>query len=407
MNILLINKFHYPHGGADKYYLELGKLLESKGHNVAYFAMEHPRNIFTRYQKYFVSQVDFSRLALNVDGLRAVCRMFWSFEARKKLRLLIRDFRPDIAHIHNMYHHLSVSVLAELKKQGIPVVMTAHDYKIISPNYGLFSKGTIDECTKPHRYYRAFVSKSIKNSYIASALCVVEAYLIRALQIYRKVVTCYVCPSEFMKQKLAEYGIDKQALVTLPNFVDISTSIDFQSSAHPYFLYVGRLSPEKGVCVLLEAFRDVSYHLKVVGRGDVRLLSAYEGCHNIEFLGYKDGEELERLRKDALALIVPSQSYENCPLTILETYAVARTVIASRIGGIPEIVQDGKTGYLFDPTNVKDLQNKVTLLMNNIPHTREMGKRAYEIARDVYSPEAHYQKLFILYKETIKQKQGL
>jgi len=402
MKILQIHCWHRKSGGAEKYYFQVSKLLEKKGHQVAYFSMHHPDNLPTPYQKYFVNEVNFDQVQYNLKTLKALGRRFYSFEARRKIRKLIQDFKPCIAHIHSIYHYLSPSILHELKKQNIPIVMSMHDYQLISPNLFLFHNEKIDETTKKYKFYKIFLKKTKKKSYLASFLYMLQAYFHLALQIYKKNVNLYVCPSKFMANKLIEYGINKNKITFLPHFTENNNfkilDQNAKDSKKPYFLYLGRLSEEKGLKILLKTFNQLSYDLKIVGTGNFNL-SKWQNCKNIEFLGFKEKAELIKLIKNAQAIILPSICYENCPLSILEAMAQGKPVIASRIGGIPELVEDGQTGYLFEPGNVEDLHQKIKLAVEHPEETKKMGERAKQIAKKVYNPQKHYQELIKIYEK--------
>ena len=396
MKILLVNKFHFPKGGADTYYLRLGELLQKNGHEVAHFAMAHPKNLYSAYQRYFVSQVDFSQVQWNYSGLKNIVRMIWSREAATKFRKLLLDFKPDVVHVHNIYHQISPSILKECKKKHIPVVMTVHDYNLISPNYGLFSHGQIDESTKKYKYYNAIMRKSVKNSYVASFLAAIRAYIHKYLQIYENMLDLFVAPSQFMKLKLAEYGMDETAITVLPNPVHIPPQPSIkENSVKPYFLFAGRLSEEKGIKQLVEAFKNLSYTLKIAGAGDAVL---NQNTENIEFLGFQNKESLEKLAAGARAVIVPSVCYENCPLSILEAYAQATPVIASDIGGIPELVNDGETGYLIPANDTESIKAAAIQLMEMSEEDYEiMKQKSFKKAQEEYTEELHYRRLIDIY----------
>jgi len=183
MKILLINKFFYKKGGADVYFLNLGRLLEQAGHEVAYFSMRHPNNLKTEWSKYFVSRVDFTERQGWTRELGKAGRFFYSFEAKRNLKKLLQDFEPDVVHLHNIYHQLSSSVLDVLKNHSARKVMTLHDYKLICPNYKLFTQGALCERCYRKKYYKAVLHKCLQNSALASLLAAVEMYWTKSRQI--------------------------------------------------------------------------------------------------------------------------------------------------------------------------------------------------------------------------------
>jgi glycosyltransferase involved in cell wall biosynthesis len=218
MRILQVNKFHYNRGGADKYYLSLIKNLEQDGHQVAAFSMYHPKNSASLYAKYFVSRLSFNEGGL-IDILKTPGRMIYSLEAKRKFKNLVKDFKPEIIHIHNIYHQISPSILDIAAKFKIPVVMHLHDYKLICPNYQLFVGGETCEACKPHKYFNCYRKQCFKGSKSKSMLATLEMFIHhRLLKIYEKNIHTFIAPSDFMKQKLVEFGwnINKIKLVINP-----------------------------------------------------------------------------------------------------------------------------------------------------------------------------------------------
>jgi len=450
MKILQINKFFYLKGGSEKYFFELRHLLKKNNHDVVDFSMKDKKNLPSIYSKYFIEPVDLKNLKSTtyLKKPNLLFKFIWNKEAQKKLEILIKKEKPDIAHLHNIHHQISLSILPVLKKYKIPVIQTLHDYQTICPNYKLYSQGKICQKCKRHKYYQCFFNKCIQNSYLASLFGVLENYFYWLIGIYKN-IDIFIAPSKFLKNKFIEFGIPKDKIVYLPNFVEkFSNSTNKFSSCHSYedrnplinkegrvapprlqekcgndkkennyLLYFGRLSKEKGVNVLIKAMRWVNSNikLKIVGNGpegEVALLRLQreknKNSNQIQFLGYKNQNELKEIIKNSLAIIVPSQWYENCPLSILEAFSFEKSVIASKLGGIPELVKDGKTGFLFEPGNTKDLAKKINLLFegeNTDPRPRKeiisMGKFAQEEIEKKYNPKIHYQKLMEIYESLL------
>lgn len=405
MKILQIHAFHYIRGGAERYYFELSRLLAENGHEVAFFSTQDQRNNPSPYQKYFICQDDFSRIKFNWSGLKSAFHRLYHPGARQALRQLITDFKPDVAHLHNIYHYLSPSILLELKKQGIPIVMTAHDYKVISPNYTLFHHGQVDESTKRHRYYNIFLKRMCKESWLASFVTMIEGYAHQGLGVYQKYVDQFICPSKFMADKLEEYGIPAEKLTVLPNFVDAEEQIAVKKLSvdkPEYFIYAGRIAENKGVRDLFNAFAELHYDLKVVGQTENFDISPWKNVPNIQFLGFQEKDQLNKSIINSLAVIVPSIWYENCPYAVLEAFALGKPVIGSRIGGIPELVRDGETGITFTPGDVSELKEAVTRLATDQELCRKMGEQANELVKKEYNSKAHYRKLVEIYKQYVK-----
>ena len=203
MKILLINNHHRALGGAERYYLGLAKLLKSKGHQVAHFSVVHQKNINSKWKKYFVSYINLRNNGPK-NFLKKISRMFYSLEAKHKIGLLLNDFSPDIVHINNIYHFITPSILGEIKKRGIPIVQTVHDYQLISPNSNLYYDGKVCEITKPDSYYKAFFLKQ-NSSYTATFMSILVSYVQHLFKFFEKNVDVFITPSIFMKNKLLQY----------------------------------------------------------------------------------------------------------------------------------------------------------------------------------------------------------
>lgn len=366
MRILQVNKFHYPRGGADKYYLDLGAALEQAGHEVAYFSMHHPKNVPSTYEKYFVSRLSFNEGGLR-DKLLAPGRMIYSLEAKRKFKKLIADFKPDIIHLHNIYHQLSPSILDVARAAKIPVVMHLHDYKLICPNYQLFAHGQICEACKPNNYCACVRKRCFKNSFFKSLLASLEMTIHhRWLKIYARSVNAFIAPSAFMKAKVVEFGWPAEKIQVILNpFSSVLKNVTGEAPTSDYLLYFGRLSPEKGLKTLIEAAALTSSALKFAGVGpeenNLRQLADNKKV-NAEFLGFKEGRELKEIILGAKAVVLPSIWYENMPLSLLEALSLGKPVLASEIGGMPEMIINGSNGWLFKPGDAQDLAAKIKLL---------------------------------------------
>lgn len=369
MRILQVNKFYYPLGGADKYFLDLSRALEKAGHEVAVFSMAHPKNIPSPFSQYFVSQINFNKGGWR-DKLRAPGRIIYSFEAKRKFKKLIVDFKPDIIHIHNIYHQISPSILDIAKKFKIPVIMHLHDYKLICPNYQLFADGKICEACKPRKYYRCTQKRCFKGSLLKSFLATIEMYLHHSVwEIYEKNINTFIAPSAFIKNKIIEFGWQPEKIKVIinpfsPLFITSREEKD-KIIKEDYLLYFGRLSLEKGLSTLIKAAASSGSHLKFVGSGQAEAelkKIAEEYKVKAEFLGFKSGEELRPVILQAKAVIIPSIWYENMPLSLLEALSLGKIVIAASSGGVPEIIKDGVNGLLFNAGDVDDLSAKIKLL---------------------------------------------
>lgn len=398
MKILLINKYYYVKGGADRHVLLLQELLERNGHEVIIFSMADPRNEPSRYTQYFVSNVDFEHVRGDKEGLRAAGRMLYSWEARKNLARLIADTKPDIAHIHNMYHQISPSILPLLRKYGIPIVQTLHDYKLICPNYSLFTEGDVCDRCKTHKYYNAIRHRCVKDSLPASTLAAVEMSLHKLLGLYERNVNIFISPSAFLMTTIRNWGFMNLDIRRLPYFIDGQGTMD--ATVGTYLLYFGRLSREKGVDTLLEAMNGIATPLKIAGTGPqenaLRLYAKEHNLTNVEFLGFKSGNELHELVRNAMGVVVPSRWHENYPFVILEAFAAGKAVIGTRRGGIPELVQHGERGLLCEAGSPEALRNTIRDFTASLARIERWAENAHAFIK-THRSEQLYPKLMEIY----------
>lgn len=406
MRILMVNSYYYLRGGAERCVFELSELLTANGHEVIPFAMKHPQNLPTAYEEYFTSQVDFPSLLGKGSRLpakwQAVERVVYSRETKRQIERLIEATQPDVAHLHGIAHELSPSILPALQQAGIPVVQTLHDFKLLCPNTSFVSQNAICERCKGHHYYNVVRYRCKRDSLAASLLAGFEAYIHQFLQIYEKNVDVFITPSRFLEQKLREHGIDNP-VEHLPNFID-GSSYQPCYEPEPYLLYAGRLVDIKGVRTLLSAMHDIpTTPLYLAGTGELeaelREIVATEELDNVTFLGHLGKNELTELMQRALCTIVPSECYDNYPMSILESFASGTPVIGSRIGGIPELVRDGESGFLFESRNAEDLCSKILALVYDRNLAIQMGKNARRQVELENSPETHYQTMLQLYQK--------
>jgi glycosyltransferase involved in cell wall biosynthesis len=406
VRVLAANKFYYLRGGAERYFFGLCHILEERGHQIIPFSMLDGRNCPSPYSEFFVSHIEFFEPKTLLQKLAAAQRVLYSSEAKRQIEALLIQTKPRIAHLHNIAHHISPSILHSLKKYGIPVVQTLHDYKLICPTYTLVSAGRICERCRKYRYYNVVLHRCNRGSLAASLLGCIEMYLHKLWRTYEKNVDLFISPSQFLRRKLVEYGFDEHKIAHLPNFIDADDYPFHYAADSDYFVFVGRLIPIKGVLTLLKAMEEVKhFRLLVVGEGYLRPeLERYaEGEKlGVEFLGYKSGHELEQIIKGSLFTVVPSEWYENLPYAILEAFAMGKPVVGSDIGGIPELIEHGANGLLFKAGNAQDLASKIHYLLDHRQMIPEMGRRAREKVEKTYNPESHYQRIISIYNSLIQ-----
>jgi len=398
--LLSLNNYHYRRGGADMVFLEHDAMFRNLGWETAVFAMQHPKNIPSPWEIYFADELELGGNYGLLKKLSMASKVIYSREARKKLEGLLEKFRPDIAHAHNIYHHLSPSILSLLHERGIPTVMTAHDLKLACPAYKMLNREGICERCKHGNVLHLVRHRCIHNSLPISGLIAVESLAHRAFGLYRKNLDKIITPSQFFRTKLIEWGWAPEKLVHIPNYVHVSDyTPQFQPGRH--YLYFGRLAPEKGVDTLILACARINAKLCIVGSGPYeatlrKLAEPFTG--NIEFLGYRAGEELKSLVGAARAIILPSQWYENAPMSILEAYAIGKIVIAANIGGIPEMILDGETGFLFKSGNVEELAECLAQVSSLPDETiAQMGVRARDYVSQTFPVGRYVEEMLNLY----------
>lgn len=404
MKILLINKFLYPKGGDAISTLATGKLLQQKGHKVYFWGMKHSLNNEYEYSDYYVDNIDYDSLTVK-EKINNSIKILYSFEAKKKFENFIKLIKPDIVHLNNFAHQISPSILHILNKYNIPTVMTLHDCKLICPSSGMVSNGIICEKCKNNKFYWCFLKKCKKNSYIKSLINAIEMYFHHKILKCYNLVDIYISPSNFHKLKHNEFNFHKK-IIHLPNFVyleDYIPSYKFDNE----ICYFGRLSQVKGINTLIDAVKELKITLKLIGEGPLKnnlhIKLKKENITNVHLLDYKKGDDLKNEVKKAMAVILPSECYENNPRSIIEAFALGKPVIGSNVAGIPELLKNGVTGYTFELGNVEDLRDKIKLILNNQEKIIEMGKNARKFVEKNFNPEKHYKKLSQIY-EFAKEK---
>lgn len=400
MRLIFANKFHYRRGGADIYALETADLLRCHGHEVVPFAMADARNEPTPWARFFVSPVVTEGRAGAWQALRTAGRFLWSFETARKFGTLLDEVKPELVHAHSLYHQLSPSLLPEARRRGVPVVMTAHDYGPLAPGYALYHDGALCEVTRPHAYWRAVAHRCVRGSYAASALCAAEHTLHRALGAWHRNVDLVIAPSRFVKAQYVAYGWPADRIVHIPHYVDLQAFQPVEGG--DYVLFIGRLSPEKGVETLIRAAAlrpDIRVHIAGDGPEAPRLRALAEslGAGNVVFRGFLSGAERAAAYAGARLVVVPSCWYEPFGLIVLEAYASGKPVVATQIGGLAELIEDGQTGLTASANDAPGLAERLAALWDNPAIAIEMGRRARRLIETEYTPELHYQRLMEAY----------
>jgi glycosyltransferase involved in cell wall biosynthesis len=402
MRILYCNKYNFVFSGTEAYLFSAMEMMRGRGHETALFSMADPRGDPTPYDRYFVTHRDFQHTTGMFNRARLAANAIYSVEARRKLRAMIQDFRPDVAHLRNVYHHLSPSILWEFKAQGVPVVYHLNDFKLLCPSYNMVSQGQSCERCKGGKFANAVYESCYAGGRARSVVLALEAYIHRWLRTYDKCVDLFLAPSAFVKNKLIEHGWTEDRIVVLPHFQDASANPQPPGSTGTV-LYFGRLSAEKGIEDLLQAAAELPY-LDIVIAGDGPLKAELEACastqglHNARFVGHVTGTALQELIAQSRFTVFPSHAYETFGKSILESYAQARAVVASDLGSRRELVYHGQTGMLYRAGDSVQLAAAMRYLSAQPELSREMGNAGLTLVRDRYSPGRHCDTLIGIYE---------
>ncbi len=404
MKIILINKFHYRRGGAETYYFDLGEVLTQHGHDVHYFSMKDEKNYASDDEKFFVNHQEYVDAKSPFDKLRALGKTVYSKEAKKKLEHLIENVQPDIIHVNNYHRQLSCSIFDAAKKYNVPIVMTAHDATNICPQIYMNYRESCTQCVGG-RYYNCLKKRCIKNSFAMSLAGTIEGYISKIDRVYDK-IDLLVVPSHYISEIYLADGFDLNKVTVLHNAKKINTVKPEKWPERNYAIYFGRLSKEKGIMTLLQAINKTNIiPIYIVGEGaEKENIEDYIIKHSLEtrvkLLGYKTGEELERLIEGAKFAILPSETPENCPYGVIEAMACGVPVIGSDLGGTPELIDFGKNGWKFKAGDSDDLANK---LIEANQHAAEMYENSYRKAKDEYSMQHYYTQIIDIYNKVIRR----
>ena len=399
MRILLVNKFHYLRGGSEKYYFELAQLLKSKGHTGGFFSMKHEENITTGDAEYFVEEID-----LNTGSKLKALDVIYSQENKRLMAKALEEFKPDIVHINNFQRQLSASIIDAIKEKNIPIVMTTHDLNPICPASIMLYNGEVcDDCITKG-YTQCIKKKCVKGSTLKSTLGVMEKKYYDIHKVFRK-IDCIISPSEFNKNQLVNGKLKYNEIVTLHNFVNESERNDYVLG--DYAFYLGRLSKEKGILNLIEAIGDIpNAKLLIAGDGPEReRIEAYISEHKLDgritLLGYQNQDSIHKYITNSRFVVIPSICNENCPYSVLEAMEIGKPIVASRIGGIPELIADGENGYLYKADDINELKKKLTLLLDDDEKVNGFAQKSRELYESYYSPDSYYNELIKIYNKVM------
>ncbi|MBH0114330.1 glycosyltransferase family 4 protein [Novosphingobium sp. YJ-S2-02] len=401
-NLLSLNSYHYPRGGSDVVYLEHAGMFEAAGWNNTFFSMKHPRNLPCKDERHFTETVDWEFASGALDKARSALASVYNREARSKLRALIAERKPDIAHAHCIYHHLTPAVFPVLAEAGVPIVLTAHDLKLACPAYKMMNADGICERCRTGGRWNVVTNRCIKNSLAASAVVGVEAYVHALLGSYRKHLTRVVAPSRFYRDKLIEWGWEAERIAYIPNFVPPADD-RFTGGYEGNILYFGRLSEEKGLATLVRAAAASGVPVDLVGTGpqreELEVLIA-ELNAPVRLLGRLDGDALWTCVGQARAVVLPSEWYENAPMSALEAMQLARPVIGADIGGIPELLNESGAGTSFPSGDVAALAGELARFQTmSASDLSALGQVGSQHVRREFSRERYVERMQALYSD--------
>ena len=407
MRILYCNKYSFRFSGTEAYLFDLMKMMREHGHETALFSMADERAERSEYARFFLKPIDFKEANVGwVRKARLAAHAIYSRAARRKLGQIVEEFRPDVAHVRNIYHHLSPSIFWEFKKRRVPVIYHLNDFKLLCPNYNFVAVGECCERCRGGKYWEAVRSGCYPGGRAAGTVLAAEAYVHRWLRTYERCVDLFVAPSQFVRDKLVEYGWPADQIEVLPHFQTLPDSSDLPVETGHGVLYFGRLSPEKGLRELLLASALIP-HVPILIAGEGPMLAELEKMKaelrltQVNFLGQLRGNELNQAIAASCFTVFPSRAYETLGKSILESYAWSRPVVASDLGSRREFVRPGQTGLLYEPGQPDHLAKQLALLYADYELGVRMGRAGRDLLRRQHSPEHHCEAMVGLYEKAL------
>ena len=408
MNILSVNKFYWRKGGSEAVFFGEKELLENNGHTVWPFSMQSADNLESEFSRYFVDEVDYESPS-KIDKLKNASKIIYSFDARKKMDQFLRDYTPDVAQFHIFQHQISVSTFGPLRKRGIPIILTVHDLKPMCGNYKMYADGQVCEACKGGKHINCVKKRCNDGSLGKSLINTVEMYFHQARGYYDW-VDQYITVSKFYRDKMIEWGFPESQVTYLPNYIDFE-KVPSGTGTGKHVLFLGRLSQEKGVEQILSEARqnsDIPHVIAGTGPAEegLRQEAARLGVNNVEFVGFQTGEALQQLIMDSRVTLIPSIWYENCPMSVLESFAYGKPVVGSRIGGIPELIDEGVDGATFAVGNTNEFAQAVRTFWDDPAFAAEAGQAGKAKVEQRFNKQAHYDALMDIYNAAIERKQA-
>ncbi|WP_169704856.1 glycosyltransferase family 4 protein [Runella slithyformis] len=411
MNVLLATWTWYPIGGDWTYVENIKRLYESNGINVIPFSTINKNNVPSEYDHYFVNAYNYKELNRNkniMSGLKALKNSIVSIEALYNIDKLLDENEIAFAHLHIIHHWVTPGIIWKLKKRNIPIIWTLHEYKLLCPEGTFVSNEKICEKCINGKFYNCALNKCKKQSFLASTLTALDAYFYNYSRVYEK-VDLFLCPSNFLLNKFKEFGFSPHKLI-LTNYCYDINSIDLYYNNNinrlvnsnfiekdRYILYVGRIEKLKGIKTLLDAINGTDIKLKIAGTGaalnEMVEYSQNNKIYNVTFLGFQQKDIVYDLTINSVCVVCPSEWYENYPFSVIESLLLSKPVVGSDIGGIPELVIDGETGFLHKPGDILGLRNALLKIWSNPILEKKLGMQARSFAQSKVSFQVHWNML--------------
>ena len=422
LKIIIVNYRYFVSGGPERYLFNVMDLLEKNGHEVIPFSIKSKLNKPSKYENYFIDPVgnddavyfsEYKKTNIRTV-IRSFSRMFYSFEAKKKLSALIKDVKPDLVYVLHYQNKVSASIFDAAANNKVPVIHRISDFGQICANalfYRPTQKDICERCLTGSKF-NAVKNKCVYDSYVYSAIKAGSLKFQEIIGLTKK-VQAFVVPSKFTLGKLQQHGFPQNKLVHIPSFFNFEfLSNKEEITYEPFALYIGRIESEKGLLSLVKAFENTNFNLKIIGFSSTGFedeLKDYlkDKKHNIEFLGKKGFDEIQYYLSKCSFTIVPSEWYDNFPNTLLESFAFKKCAVATNTGSLKELVIDHETGLLFKLKDIEDMRGKISYLFSNNDICKKLGENAFDMLNKEYSSSEHYKKLNKLFETVVENYQTL
>lgn len=417
MKIVIVNYRYFISGGPERYMFNIMDILQQNGHEVIPFSVKHDLNTWSEYSEYFCDPIGTGAEIYGHEykrDLKTVCqvtmRMIYSFEAKRKFKKLLSVVKPDLVYVLQFQNKLSCSVIDVAYEMGIPIVQRISDFGHICIDnifYHYQTQTVCERCLTGSKW-NAIRWKCANNSYINSLIKAI-ALKVQDLRKIKRKIDAFIIPASFTVTKFVEFGVPKKNIYNIPTFFNLAKELPANVSYEDFFLYVGRVDPDKGLMTLVNAFINTPYRLVIVGfsmDGYDEVIKEYlkDKKHNITFTGKLDFKQMIPYLQSCLCTICPSEWYDNFPNSVLESYAFEKPVLASRIGSLRDLIVNNETGLHFEAGDSRDILEKVEYIYNNPTEAQRMGKNSYTKLIKEYSSQLHYNRLIDVFHETVKRK---